>query len=138
MEVQHMNLTARERQALRSIEGRLAESSPDLVVKLAKLSRLMVDQDTPVAEQSRVGWPQIVASALIRWLPRSRGRGHTRRQSRLVPAMVALWLAVSCALIVTAASLSHVTPAGACGALVAARPHCGNQSPAGPALPGVR
>jgi hypothetical protein len=138
MEVQHMNLSARERQALRSIEARLAQSSPDLVAKLAKLSRLMVDQDTPAAERSRVSWRQIVVSALVRWLPRSRGRGHTRRQSRLVPALLALWLAVSCALIVTAASLSHVTPAGACGALVAARPHCGTQSPAGPALPGVR
>jgi hypothetical protein len=48
-----MNLTARERQALRSLESGLAESDPDLIATMAKLARLMVDEDRPAAEPSR-------------------------------------------------------------------------------------
>jgi hypothetical protein len=136
MEVQQMNLSARERQALRSIEGSLAESDPDLVAKLAKLARLMVDDDRPAAEPGRPSWRQVVVSSLVRWLPRPRSRGHARTQARWVSAMLAIWLVVSCAMIATAAALSHVTSSRACAALAAV--HCGSRSPVSPAQPGAR
>jgi Protein of unknown function (DUF3040) len=113
MGVQHMGLSARDRHALHSIEGWLAESDPDLVAKLAKLSRLMADEDKPTSGQRRV---------------------HGRRHSTWVSALMAFWLATACALIVTAAVLSHV-PAGApCSKLAVA---CGSQSPASHAQHGT-
>ncbi len=130
-----MNLSARERQALRSIEGGLAESDPDLAARLAKLSRLIADEDTPPAEQSRVSWPRVVISSLPHWLPRARGRRHACPHSRWVSAMLALWLVVSCALIATAAALSHSASGGACAALAV---HCDTPSPAGHSQPGAR
>jgi hypothetical protein len=131
-----MNLTARERQALRSLESGLAESDPDLIATMAKLARLMVDEDRPAAEPSRRGWRLVVVSALVRWLPRSRRRGHFRTQSRWVSAMLALWLVVSCAMIATAAALSHVTSSRACAAQVPVP--CGIRSPVSPAQPAAR
>ena len=92
-----MNLSARERQALRSIEGGLTESDPDLVAKLATLSRLMADEDRPAAKRSRAGWRHVVIGSLVRWLPGSRGHGHTSTQSWWGSAMLALWLAMTCA-----------------------------------------
>jgi len=131
-----MNLSARERQALRSIEGGLSASDPDLVAKMGKLSRLMVEGDIPAAERRRASWRQLLVLALVRWLPHSRGRGRTRRRSRWVSAMMVLWLAVSCAMIATAAALSHVAKNGACAAIVPV--DCGTQSPAGHPQPGAR
>lgn len=130
-----MNLNARERQALRSIEGGLTESDPDLVAKLATLSRLMAHEDRPAAERNRVGRRRGVIGSLARWLPGSRGHGHSRTHSRWGSAMLAIWLAVSCALIATAAALSHVAARGPCDALVV---HCDNQTPASPAQHGAR
>ena len=130
-----MNLSARERQALRSIEGGLSASDPDLVAKMGKLSRLMIGGDRPAGERRRVTWWQLLVLCLARWLPHARGRGHTRTSSRWVSAMLVLWLAVSCALIATAAALSHVAKNGACGGLVVVP--CSSQSRV-PAQPGAR
>jgi hypothetical protein len=109
-----MNLNARERRALRSIEGGLAESNPELVARFASLSRLMAPKDR---------------------LPGSRRRRHTRAHSRSGRAVLALWLAVSCALIATAVALSHPASGGPCNVLVV---HCDHQAPASPAQPGAR
>jgi hypothetical protein len=121
MEVQLMDLSAREKQVLRSIEGGLAESDPGLVAKLAKLSRLMPDADMPAAGRGRAG---------------SRVGGRARRYSRLGPAMLALWLAMTCALIATAVALSHGSAHRACTGLVAVQ--CASRSPAGHVVPGAR
>ena len=138
-----MGLNARERQALRSIEGGLADSDPDLVSHLANLSRLMAGEDKPAAEpgrrgtersgpaaeRGRPGWRKVFSS-VGRWLPGSRRRGHTGTHSAWGSAILVLWLAISCALIATAATLSHVGASGACGGLVAVP--CGSRSPVPP------
>ena len=131
-----MNLSARERQALRSIEGGLTESDPDLVAKLATLSRLMADEDRPAAKRSRAGWRHVVIGSLVRWLPGSRGHGHTSTQSWWGSAMLALWLAMTCALIATAAALSHVGTTGSCAGLMPVS--CGSHAPAQPSPHGGR
>jgi len=123
-----MRLSARDRHVLHSIEGGLAESDPDLVAKLAKLSRLMADEDKPTAGRRQAGWRHVIASALARWLRGPRRRVNGRRHSTLVSALIAFWLAIACALIVTAAVLSHVPANAPCSKLAVA---CGSQSPAG-------
>jgi ferric-dicitrate binding protein FerR (iron transport regulator) len=100
-----MNLNARERQALRSMEGGLTETDPELVARFATLSRLMAPMERPAAERIPAGRRHVVISLL------------------------ALWLAVSCALIATAAALSHPGSGGRCDVLVV---HCDNQTPAKP------
>ena len=125
-----MDLSGRERQALRSIEGGLIESDPDLAAKLAKLSGLMTGEDMPAAERIRAGKRHFVGRSLTRWLARGRGWRHARTHSRLGSALLVLWLAVSCALIATAAALSHVAPGGQCDVLVV---HCDSQTPTSPA-----
>lgn len=131
-----MNLSARERQALRSIEGGLATSDPDLAAHLGRLSRLMVDGDRPAPGPCRVSRRQLVLIFVVRWLPQPRGRGHVRTHSRMVSAMLVIWLAVSCALIATAAALSHVTPGGGCAILASV--NCGSRAPVSPSQPGAR
>jgi hypothetical protein len=135
MEVQAMNLNARERQALHTIEGGLAESDPDLVAKFATLARLMAPKDGPAAEPSTVGRRHVVISSLAGCVLRPPRHSHTRAISRWGSAIFALWLAVSCALIATAATLSHPAPGGQCDVLVV---HCDHQTPASPAQPGAR
>jgi hypothetical protein len=130
MEVQQMDLSGRERQALRSIEGGLTESDPDLAAKLAKLCQLMTGEDMPAAERIRARRRNVVGRSLIRWLHAIRGRRHARTHSRLGSALLVLWLAVSCALIATAAALSHVAAGRPCDVLVV---HCDSQTPASPA-----
>jgi hypothetical protein len=130
-----MGLSSRERQALNSIEGGLAETDPDLVETLDSLSRLMAGERKPAASRSRVSWPRRVVSSIASWLRGPRGHGRTRAHPRRGRAILAIWLAISCALIATAATLSHAA-SGACGALVSVS--CGSQSPAGPSQPGSR
>ena len=131
-----MNLSSRERQALRSIEGGLAASDPDLAAHLGKLSRLMVDGDRPAPGPCRVSRRELVVLSASRLLPLPRGRGRIRTHSRLASAMLVLWLAVSCALIATAAALSHGTQTGRCAVL--APVSCGSRSPVSPSQPGTR
>jgi hypothetical protein len=114
-----MGLSARERQALFSIEGGLAESDPDLVAKLAFLSRLMAGN--PAAGGRLAGMQ-------LGWLPRVRGQAPEPRHSGLASALLALWLVVACGLIATAAALSH-TPAGRSCPVLAV--HCASQTPLG-------
>ena len=136
MEVQHVGLSARDRQALASIEDGLAESDPDLVTRLDSLSRLVADEETPAPAQRPASRLRVVVSRLARWLPRSRGGRSTRTYSRRGSAILAIWLAISCALIATAVTLSHVPSGRACAAMLAV--HCDSPAPAGPPQPSAR
>jgi hypothetical protein len=136
MEVQHMGLSARERQALASIEDGLAGSDPDLVARLDSLSRLVADEETPAPPKQPTGWLHAVVSSLARWLSGSRGGRRTRARSRRGSAILAIWLAISCAMIATAVTLSHVANSGACAAMLAL--HCDSPAPAGPPQPSAR
>lgn len=128
-----MSLNARERQALRSIEGGLADSDPDLVAKLASICRLMADEDGLTEAPGRAGRRHGFASSHVRWR-RGPRRGHVRRYSTWTTALMAVWLAMACALIATAAVLSHPPANGPCSPLAVA---CASQPPTGP-QPGAR
>jgi anti-sigma-K factor RskA len=54
-EVAVMSLTAREQQALRAIEGRLAGSDPALASRLAAFTRLTSGAKMPAREKTRRG-----------------------------------------------------------------------------------
>lgn len=131
-----MGLSARERQALASIEDGLAESDPDLVTRLDSLSRLVADEDTPAPAQRPAGRLRVLVSPLARWLPGSHDDRGTATYSRRGSAILAIWLAISCALIATAVTLSHVPSSGACAAMLAL--HCDSPAPAGPPQPSAR
>jgi Protein of unknown function (DUF3040) len=82
-----MGLSARERQALRSIEGSLAVSAPGLTSRLAVFSRLAVGEAFPARESIR-----------------------TRRfggRFRWLLAWPVLWLLVSFALIAAGLTAAH-------------------------------
>lgn len=131
-----MGLSARERQALASIEDGLAESDPDLVTRLDSLSRLVAHEDTPAPAQRPAGRLRFLVSPLAQWLPGSHGDRSTPTYSRRGSAILAIWLAISCALIATAVTLSHVPSSGACAAMLAL--HCDSPAPAGPPQPSAR
>lgn len=130
-----MNLNARERQALSTIEGGLAESDPDLLAKFATLTRLMAPKDRPAAEPSTVSRRHVVVTSLAGCVLQPPRHSRTRARSRWGSAVLALWLTVSCALIAIAVALSHPTSGGKCDVLVV---HCDHQTPASPAQPGAR
>jgi hypothetical protein len=56
VEVRVMSLSAREQQALNSIEVRLADSDPKLASLLATFTRLVSGEKMPVREKIRAAW----------------------------------------------------------------------------------
>lgn len=125
-----MGLSARDRQALHSIERSLADNDPHFASKLASFTRLAEGRDMPQAERRRVGGQNGVVSSILRWLRGSRRQAHAGPRSRRGQALMVLWLVVACALIATAAALSHYAPGGQCAAL--APVHCSGPPPASP------
>ncbi|MGH3233199.1 MAG: DUF3040 domain-containing protein, partial [Streptosporangiaceae bacterium] len=105
-----MSLSAREQQALDSIEHRLADSDPRLASLLATFSRLTSGEALPVREKIQAGWQQ---ATRLRGGRRSRcGGGRRRAFWRRRPlgqqlACLLLWLVVSIALIVFALVAGH-------------------------------
>lgn len=123
-----MGLSARDRQALTSIESQLAESDPDLAARMAAFSRFADGADMPMAERIRVGWRQAVGSLGDWFRRRSQSQGYARTHSLLASTLMACWLVFSCGLIATAVTLSHVVPNGQCAALAV---KCGSHIPVG-------
>jgi hypothetical protein len=122
-----MSLSAREQQALDSIEGGFAGSDPGLDALLATFARLAAGEEMPVHEQIRVLRRHATRRPLRNRRPR---RGNGRRDGRgLRPggqqAIVLLWLAVTIAVVAVALVLSRGGGTGPCpqgwGAVVCAR-----------------
>jgi len=107
-----MSLSAWEKQALDSIEGGLAGSSPELASLLATFSRLAADEEMPERAKVRALQPHRRRQRL-----RRPGGGRRPRDSRRLrlgwqrawPA--ALWLVVSLGMIAVALVLSRGGPA---------------------------
>src|SRR5262249_55732051 len=120
---------------LRSIEGDLAESDPDLVARLAMLSRLMPGENNRAGDRSQARWLPVFLRSLLRWLPGPPRRSRARTHSTCASALMACGLLTACPLTATAALLSHVGPGGRCSALAVT---CGSQPPASQTQHGAR
>jgi hypothetical protein len=115
-----MSLSAREQQALDSIEGGLGGSDPGLVSLLATFARLASGEEMPVHEQIRVLGRHATRRPLRHRRPR-RGNGRPGWPQ----IIVLLWLAVTIAVVAVALVLSRGGGTGPCpegwGAVVCAR-----------------
>jgi hypothetical protein len=98
-----VGLSARDQQALDAIQDALASSDPGLTSMLAQFSRLAAGQAMPARERIR---------------GRRRHTARVRRRSRwhlgwAVKSM-ALWLAITVALVVAALAARHAGGSGSC------------------------
>src|SRR5215472_12815628 len=94
-----MSLSAREQQALDSIQDGLAGSDPGLVLLLATFARLAAGEEMPVHEEIRALGRHATRRPLGNRRPR---RGSVRRDGRSLrlgwpQIIVLLWLAVTIA-----------------------------------------
>ncbi len=103
-----MGLSARDQQALDTIEGELASSDPELASALDTFSRLAAADDMPARERIREP----------RW----------RRRPRWPCKVVAVWLAITVALVVAALAARYAGRTGSCATWPAA---CATQRPPG-------
>jgi hypothetical protein len=105
VEVTTMSLSARDQQALDAIEDALTSSDPGLTAMLTQFSRLAAGEDMPVRERIRIR-------------DRRRRGARARDRSRWHPGWacksVALWLAISVALVVTALAIRHNSGSRSC------------------------
>jgi hypothetical protein len=111
MEVSAMSLSARDQQALNSMEHRLAPADPRLASLLATFTRLADGEALPAREKIRAGGQRITRPLL--GLPH-RGRAATSRRSDWLRAWPWLWLALSIALIASALVSGHGHGRGLC------------------------
>jgi hypothetical protein len=113
-----VSLSARDRQALESIEARLSGSDPKLASMLHTFSRLTAGEDMPEPESAG----RSVVRAMRSWRTARLPRRRLLRSSRWHRArlLVCLWLAISLALITVAVVLSRASP-GSCPSI---RPDC--------------
>jgi hypothetical protein len=79
-----MGINERERQALRSIEDRLAGSDPPLASMLAKFARLTSGEEMPAWEKIRARSRQVLTRRVLGRQRRERRRPH--RAAPLRPA----------------------------------------------------
>jgi fatty acid desaturase len=93
-----MGLSAREQRALRSIEGRLTVSAPQLASRLAVFTRLNAGEAFPASETIRSSW----SSGGFPW-------------PLVWPA---LWLVITVALIAAGVAVGHDGGHGTCYALL--------------------
>jgi hypothetical protein len=120
-----MSLSARDQQALSSIEDEFAESDPRLAHLFDEFSRQRAGEKMPSPERGPAGWRRVV-SGPSRWLRRLRRSRHAR------PSWLPTLLVVSFLLIgtvVVALVVSHVDIHGACATATPIQAQCGPHSP---------
>jgi hypothetical protein len=120
-----MSLSARDRQALSSIEDGFAASDPRLARLFDEFSQRMAGEKMPTAERGPVGWRR-VTSAPRRWLRRLR-RADRARPSWLPTMLVVSFLLVGT--VVAALVASHVGIHGACATAISMQAHCAQHVP---------
>lgn len=114
-----MSLSAREQQALDSIEDGLAGSDPQLASLLATFTRLTSGEQMPVREKIRLGRPRATRRLLCNKRRRCLNTlcWHAPRTGQRLAwqrAMLVLWLIVSIALVAVALSVSRGSGKGTC------------------------
>jgi len=121
-----MSISARERQALDSIENDLAASGPELAAKLAVFARLTAGEEMPQRERLWRGARAPKAGSARAGVCADTARGRERRISRMLSRRAAwrlLWLALIVALFALALTANHgagkamcmAAPTAACG-----------------------
>lgn len=128
-----MSLSAHDRQELGAIENEFIASEPRLVAMLSTFSRLAAGEAMPGRERIEAGRPPTVVRAAFGLFPRRAARpgsrGTTCWRQLAGASALAVWLAVSVALIVAGILLSHhASGAGTCAPW--ADTACGTQAPA--------
>jgi hypothetical protein len=113
-----VSLNAKDRQALESIEARLAGSDPKLASMLDAFTRLTVGEEMPGPERIHRGSAHSMRIWRTLRLPRIRLLGWSRWPRAWL--LLWLWLAVSLALITVAVVLSRGHP----GTCAGPRPEC--------------
>jgi hypothetical protein len=110
-----MSISERERQALGSIEDRLACSAPQLASMLAIFSRLTAGEEMPARERVRRGALDLRSSPAA---ARQAGSGQVWRHRTGRAAWVWLWLTVVVAVVLLGLSLNlpHGAGRGTCSA----------------------
>jgi hypothetical protein len=113
MEVAVMGLSAREQQALDSIEDGLSGADPKLASLLATFTRLTAGEEKPVPEKIRAGRR---SAARLRHRPRRGPVSQARAPTRVTPGLAAagLWLLITVAMIAVALALSRGGGNGTC------------------------
>ena len=126
-----MSLSAREQQALDSIESGLAGSDPGLVSLLATFARLASGEEMPVHEEIRVPGRRATRRPLRNRRPRRADVHRDGRSPRLgwQQTIVLLWLAVTIAVVTVALVLNRGSRNGPCTEAWAAAV-CTQQAPA--------
>jgi hypothetical protein len=117
-----MSHSAREQQALGSIEDRLAGSDPHLAAMLGIFTRLASGEEMPAREKVSVSWRQAAGPARRNRRPprRNRTSGHVHRVCRrlgLQRAALLVWLLITIALIATGLVLSRGGSRDACASI---------------------
>ena len=115
-----MSISAKEQQALASIEDGLAGTDPKLASLLATFTRLASGEEMPVREKIRATRHRATRRP-HRHRSQSQRRGHARRDARRrclrldwPQTMLLLWLAVTIALVAVALILNHDSRNGPC------------------------
>jgi hypothetical protein len=122
-----MSLSARDRQALSSIEDEFAESDPRLARLFDEFSQRMAGEKMPAAERGPAGWRRI-AGRPRRWFRRL-GRPRHAHPSWLPTMIVVSLLLVGS--VVAAVVVGHVGSHGGCPTVTPTPARCAQQ----PAIP---
>lgn len=120
-----MSLSARDRQALSSIEDELSESDPRLSRLFDEFSERMAGKEMSTPERGPAGWRRITG-APYRWLRR------LVRPRHALPSWLPTMLVVSFLLISTVAAalvVSHIGIHGGCATATPTQAQCGVHTP---------
>jgi hypothetical protein len=129
-----MSMSARDRQALSTIENELGESDPWLADLLDEFSRRTAGAAMPAVERIRGKWLRGLARQRMLWRRGKRLRGRTRQRPRQrslrrrvkwLPGVLVLWLLLVSAVVVVVLAAFNGGISSECPALAAS--HCAAQ-----------
>ena len=132
-----MSLSAKDRQALGSIQDQITGSDPQLASLMTMFTRLASGEKMPGLEDIRPGapWPRAVVGRAAARTPRALSR-RTRRLSRQ-PALYLLWLTVAITLITVTLTINRGGGTRSCTQSRAGLGACAGQMPVDSPHPGL-
>ena len=136
-----MSLSARDRQALSSIQDQIAGSDPQLASMMTMFTGLASGEEMPTLEDIRAGGPRPRARAAAgRAATRTpRALSHrTRRRLNRQPALYLLWLTVAITLITVTLAINCGGSTGSCTQSWAGLGACAGHVPRTARAPGCR
>ena len=135
-----MSLSARDRQALGSIQDQITGSDPQLASLITMFTRLASGEEMPALEEIRTGGPRprarAAAGRTAARTPCALSRRTSRRLSRQ-PAFYLLWLTVAITLITVTLAINCGGGTGSCTQSWAALGACAGQVPTDSPRPGL-